>query len=119
MSLLDISDAFDDLLEPSAVTVSSPGTRDKGHWVPGVTATVTVEAVVQPASNEDINTLNAQGDSTSVYKKFYSEHRFKTADKVAGTEADIITYDGHQFKVLTVANWASLGNYHKIMAVRI
>ena len=119
MSLLDVSDAFDDLLEPIEVATSLPGTRDKGHWVSGGSTSTTVEAVVQPASNRDINELRAQGDATSSYKKFYSEYKFKTADKTTGTEADLITYEGEQFKVLTLANWAALGNYHKIMTVRI
>lgn len=117
--MFDMSDAFPDLLEPITVTSSTPGTRDKGHWVSGATTTVNVEAVVQPASNRDINELREQGDSTSSYKKFYSEHVFKTADKVAGTEADIITYAGKDFKVLSADHWEALGNYNKIMTVRI
>lgn len=119
MSILDMSDAFEDLLEPIVVSVSSPGSRIKGHWVPGAVTMVNSYAVAQPASNEDINELKSEGDKTSSYKKFYSTHVFKAADKALQTEADIITYNGEQFKVLTVTNWASLGNYNKVMTIRI
>ena len=117
--MLDMSDAFIDLLESISVSSTAPGTRDKGHWVSGATTITNVEAVVQPASNRDINDLREQGDATSSYKKFYSEHVFKTADKITATEADIITYEGEQFKVLTAAPWSKIGNYNKIMTVRI
>lgn len=120
MPLADVSDAFIDLLEPIEVETSIAGTRVKGSWVTGgVTLVPDLEAVVQPASNQDINELRIEGDATSSYKKFYSEYQFKTADKLAQTEADLILYKGQKFKVLSIADWDTVGGYNKAMTVRI
>ena len=118
--MLDVSDALRDLEVPIEVERSIAGTRDKGSWVSGgVTLIPDLMAAVQPASNEDINELRLEGDATSSYKKFYSEYQFKTADKIAQTEADLILYKGQKFKVLTATDWADLGGYNKAITVKI
>ena len=120
MPIADVSDALLGLEEPISVETSIAGSRVKGSWVSGgVTVVPDLEAVVQPASNEDINELRIEGDTTSVYKKFYSTYLFKTADKVAKTEADLIVYKGEKYKVLTVADWATIGGFNKAITVRI
>lgn len=119
MAIFDVTDALADLLEPVTVSSSLPGAYVKGHWVTGGVTTSTIFASVQPASNEDVNELRPEGDTLSSYKKFYSAYSFKPADKNTGTEADLLTFEGSDYKVLTVADWHGVGGYNKALAVKI
>lgn len=119
MSILDMSDVFGDLLEDITVEVSLPGSYVAGQWTSGGVTLILTQASPQPASNEDINQLRAEGDALSSYKKFYSAYAFKTANKLTGTEADVIVYEGARYKVLSVADWENVASYTKAMTVKL
>lgn len=119
MALADVTDALLDLQEDITITVSTEGARVKGSWVAGATTLDTAMAVVQPASSEDVNELSIEGDSDVSYKVFFSTYKFKTANKKAQTEADIINYGGESFKVQAVADWFNIGGYYKATTIRI
>lgn len=119
MALLDVSDTLIGLTELITIEVAIPGDYINGSWVPGIPTIDSSSAVVQPASNRDLNDLRLEGDTTSSYKKFYSVYPFKTANSDLKTEADIIVYKGERFKVLTSADWDSMGGYTKAITVRL
>lgn len=119
MAIADVTDALSDLQESISIEVSIAGSRVNGSWVSGGVNTISEMAVVQPASNEDMNVLSQSGDQTHSYKKFYSKYQFKTASSKDKTEADIIVYQGEKFKVLSVSDYKQLGGYFKAVSVRI
>ena len=52
--MIDVSEAFEDLLQSVEVKRKSTGSRDEnGNWVDGVVATINIDAVVQSLTADE------------------------------------------------------------------
>lgn len=79
-------------------------------------STMTVKAMVHPASGEDLLRLPEGRRADRVVAAFTVE-ALRTAG--AGAEADLIVVDGQDFEVQHVESWDSLGAFWRSVAMRV
>lgn len=116
--MIDVSGAFNGFLQSINVRREAAGTRSSttGAWVPGAESKIQISAVVQNATPDEVMTL-PEGERTKETIKIHSTELLATADEDNGIAADQIEYQGGLYKVMSVANRKTLGNYYKALAV--
>lgn len=96
----------------------SAGELIKGRWQKGQTTDVVIEANVQPFQYKDIIQLT-EADRTKEWIKIYSKDEIRTAKEGdSGWDADIVLYDGFEYKVMRVRRYSMgvLDHYHAMAA---
>ncbi len=98
------------------VTRRATGSLANGDWTPGASSTFTVEADLQPLSGNDLKIL-PEGQHGEEMQKLYLSVELFTArlDK----EADQITIDGAEWKVINVRKYTILTGNFKVIVARI
>ena len=115
--LNDVSDAFDGWLESVKITRPGAGSYVDGIWVPVSDVPVYIQAVVQNANPDDLLVV-PEGLRTTESIKLHTTTFLKTVDEDGEASADLIAYNGVNWRVYNVAN-RKIGNYYKAVAIRI
>jgi len=116
--VIDVSGAFNGFTQAISIDRTATGTRDaNGRWVDGGITNITINAVVQVANADDVQIL-PEGERTNEIIKVHSISLMQTASESGQDTADLINYQGKQYKVMSDFNRATLGGYYKALAVR-
>jgi hypothetical protein len=95
------------------------GTRGTdGRMVPGAATSTAIAASVQPASDEDMQSL-PEGERRREGKRVYTVTELRTASQHAGTEADTLTIGGVSFQVRRVDRERSIIPHYRAIAIRV
>lgn len=90
--------------KPVTVWRMSAGTvDDNGHYTAGQKTKMTIQASVQPMGNQERYTIvSDEGARNVMYIKLYSNTPLQTRTNTddAGTDADIVEWQGKQFRVI-------------------
>jgi|AGTN01.3.fsa_nt_gi hypothetical protein len=87
--------------KPITVLRTAPGHYDDaGIWVPGEPATTTVPMSVQPLRAKEMDAL-PEGRRGSRAVKVYAGAALLVADQTTGQNADIITWQGSSWEVVS------------------
>ena len=95
-----------------------------GVWVPGTEGTVTnpdftIQTSVQPASGKDLEVLE-EGLRTKEILKIYPTTELKAVDQHNNIEADIVEYNGNDYKVINVKAYQNgIINHYKCLIMRV
>lgn len=89
---------IDTTAEPITVTRFGVSTIADGYVHPGASDTFDSRAAVQPARPNELLLL-PEGQRTRGAIRLYSEIEIRTADEVAGTAADVVTWEGKEYEV--------------------
>lgn len=106
------------------ITTTTTGQYVNGRWVPGTTGTTqepdfTIRTSVQPARGKELEVL-PEGLRTSEVYKIYPEIELRAVDQHSQEEADIVVYNGNEYKVQHLEAWQNnLINHYKAFIVRI
>lgn len=115
--MLDVSSAIAMLATGTyPVTRTAAGTYVGGSYVPGATVSLTVEAVVVPASGRQLERL-PEGQRSKDTIAIYSPTELRTAS-VDGPPADRLTWQGASYEVQSVKPWNEAGGFFEALAVR-
>lgn len=118
MSLIDVSDAFDDLLEAVQLTRQGVGSRDlNGDWVDGV-ETITFPLVVAQSLTADERLVLPEAVRTKETVKFHSKVLFRTTDESTQVVADEILYQNIVYQIIQVFNRKNVGGYSKSIGAK-
>ena len=102
---------------PVVRTRSAPGQFVGGIWQPGTPSAQTIAACVHAVSPEMTQNL-PEGIRTEAEIVVYSRSELRAADESAGTVADVIEWQGQDYKILQV--WARIeGSHYKAVAGRV
>ena len=117
--MINVSGAFRGFQQSIVLKATIAGTRDldTGAFIPGTTTPTTIKAVVQVATSDDLLVL-PEGERTKKTIKVHSISEMKTASEDEQVAADLIEYQGEEFKVMSDFNRFTLGGYYKVLAVR-
>lgn len=89
---------------PVTIERTSLGTiDDNGRYKKGTTTTLTIQASVQPLGNQERYTIvSDEGARNVMYIKVYSNTPLQTRTNTddASTDADIVEWQGKQFRVI-------------------
>ncbi len=97
-----------------------PGQYVDGRYVPGPTETVTIFPSVQPMKPSEIKML-FEGRRNVESIKIYTELRMFVSDEKNNRKATKVLYDGKNYEVHMVENWA-IGTdikHFKVVALKI
>lgn len=95
------------------------GTRGTdGRMVPGAATSTTIQASVQPATDEDMQSL-PEGERRREGKRVYTTSELRTASQYAGTEADTLTIGGASFQVRRVDRERLILPHYRAIAIRV
>ena len=102
------------------VTDYAAGSHDPatGRWVQGAGTDTLTEAVVQPATMKDTQQLPVN-ERTKETIAIYTRTPLFTSDVTTAEESNKVTWQGRDYKVLSIDNWSAQAEYAKHIAVRI
>jgi len=116
--MLDVTDAFDDLLEDVILKRKTAGSRDgNGIWITPVPTETTIQVVAQSLTADERLAL-PEAVRTKETFKFHTKTELRTADEDTQTNADIIVYNDEEWEVSSVHNRKNLGNYFKAIGIK-
>lgn len=104
--------------EPVTIRRTAAGTYDSnGEWVPGSTSDIAAIASIQPAKGAQLAFLDSN-QRTGEEMTVYIDTQVFTSKADDGTPADLILWNGEEFKILTVKRWLMTQVYWEAVAVR-
>ena len=114
----DMSDAIALLGGDSQYTVTRPvaPANINGIFVPGSTTTFQITASIQPAPGRTLDLL-PEGYRGRGGQICFTSTPLRTA--LSGQVPDLVTYKGELHECVTVETWEELGNYQRIVLVRL
>lgn len=121
MNTLDAAEVLPDFaVGPLTVKRKDTGTYDKGRYVPAGTETTLIfyDCSLQPLRPREIQLLPENFRSREAVKIF-SKDELRTADAVAGYEADRVQYKDKWYEVHSVEDWSEHGNFWKAVALKM
>lgn len=109
---MDLSGVIESFLTGTyAVVRQVASTYDSyGRLLPATTSTLQVRACFQPASGRDLQRL---------------PEGFRSSEVLAGWVTstmqmqDVVTVDGEAYEVQHIERWGQLGNYTKVLALKV
>ena len=110
-------------LPTSEIEVTQPefsGQYVDGRYVPGETETITIFPSIQPMKPSEIKML-FEGRRNVEAIKIYTETRMFVSDEKNNKKATKVLYDGKNYEVHMVENWA-IGTdikHYKVVALKI
>ena len=97
---------------------SSATTYVNGKAVTGATTTSSITANVQPLRGQDMLLL-PEARRTSQAVVIYTATQLRVANSVAGFDADILTYAGSDYEILSCEPWQSnVISHYKAIGVK-
>jgi hypothetical protein len=119
MSLFDLTGTVRRLSTNTyTVTRLGEGSIVAGRYVDGASSTFEIIASIQPTNGRDLLRL-PEGLRTKQLLSVWTDTPLRTADAPSGPKADVITYQGRQFQVETVLDWAESGEYNKVIVSKV
>lgn len=88
-----------------------------GDVLVGSTSTFAIRGSVQPANGREMANL-PEGTRSSDTRKMYTGTELRPADQHAGTPADRVLYQGHDYQVRLVGFQSDLLAHYKVLMVR-
>jgi len=79
-------------LEPIVIIKKNPGTRIKGHYIPGSITATEADANSQPLNGEELQLLE-EGDRVKSTRKFYSEYEIKENNFIRRSKENVAQVD--------------------------
>lgn len=109
-----------DVSAPTHVTRYLPGaySPSTGHWGPGSTSVITVDAFIHPATPDETDQL-PEGERRNEMIGIYTEEPLRAGDVATGQQADIVEWADRLWKVVLVEPWQTLGGFVRHIAVRL
>ena len=117
MTVVDVSEALRGITESVSVTRIAAGSRTLGRWTDGSTSVITIDACVQPATDEDMQRL-PEGQRIEETISIFTTTELKTVSVDGQTPADRVSYDGEVYEVQSVTPWSEVGGYYHVLAKR-
>lgn len=117
VALNDVSEAFIGLLEEVVIDRVASGSFSDGLWADGVSSQVTIDAVVQNANPKDMMMVD-EGLRDQEGIKLHTQSELRTVEEVRETNADVVNYQGHEWRIYNVAD-RKIGGYYKAIAIQI
>lgn len=119
MTLHDLSRTIDRVSVSVEVTRTLPATLDHGRVSDSVTEDVfTIRASIQPTGTKDLQLLPEGMRNEDVVKVFTKTELF-SVQRAESRVPDRFEYRGVNYQVELVDDWADLGNYFRVLAVRV
>lgn len=111
--------AFDVFRKPLTVYRPSNGAYVNGVWVEsGDDVVLTINASVQPATTEDLQSLPESRRNLGAYR-LYSSEPFQTITE-GSKNPDIVQIYGDDYEIAESSPWQNgVQNHHKSLAVRV
>lgn len=104
--------------KPVTVTRPAQGSFVNGIWVDGTTTTLTIDASVQPANTNDLQSLPENRRTLGVYV-LYSDVPFQSAIENK-QNPDIVKINGEDYEIAKSMPWQNdVVSHYKAMAVRV
>lgn len=113
----DVTDAFGEWLQSITITRQSPGAYIEGRYKDGSESEVSIRAVVQNATPDDLQVLE-EGLRSSESVKLHTTSDLVALSEKDNQKGDTFTYKGKKWSVHNVAR-RFIGNYNKAIAIRI
>lgn len=117
--MIDVSEVFDDLNTETLTVIRTTGTTEIIDFElveSTTTESFTITASVQQTNPKDLNFLET-GYNVNDYRTIYSAFGFRMASTANSLAADIITYEGADFEIISVSNRQNAGFTKAIMVV--
>lgn len=96
----------------------NPGKPGAGGWVAGAPQQIPAWGVVSVASNKEIQML-PEADRVSEVRTFHTQTALYVTSEALGLTADILVWNGVQYRAMVVAEYPNRGGYYEAIAVRI
>lgn len=90
-----------------------PGVYINGLYEAGRTSQIALKASVQPAGSKDLSFL-PEGQRTKQLMKFITVQRLQTADESESNTADVIMWNGNNWRVINVQDWKRHGYFRSV-----
>jgi hypothetical protein len=95
------------------------GTRGTdGRYVPGASTSSTIAASVQPATDEDLQTL-PEGERTRQAKRVYTATELRCASQHSDWQSDRLTIDSVSYEVRRVDRERKVLPHYRAIVVRV
>ena len=117
MALNDVTDAMLGWEIDVPVQKIDAGSYSDGVWIQGTVTNIAIRAVVQNATAREVE-LFPENIRTKETIKIHSRIRLQGTDELELNNSDIVTYNGSDWRVFSVADRATIGGYYKSFAVR-
>lgn len=106
--------------EVSAISVTrrTAGNHVDGVWVPGTPTVYSVDAVVQPVKPKSLQ-QPVEGERTQEEIAIWTVEPLVSSDVNNRLEADLISWAGRAWKVISVEDWNVQAKYGKAIARRV
>lgn len=95
---------FDALRGPITVRRRAAGSWVDGQWVEGSESSITIQASVQPARQDDMEMLPEGRRLTGAYR-IYTDAELTIATEAGDQNADIVEIRGADYEVTARADW--------------
>lgn len=115
-NFIDVSDAFNGLLLNVNITRTIAGSYVNGVWAPGTSGIVPIRAVVQSATPKELQNFSEEFTIEAI--KLHTQTALYSIEEVGKTDADVVSYNGHNWIIFFIAD-RKIGGYYKAMASRI
>lgn len=104
---------------PLTIYRQEAGSYVMGEWVKGSVVSVTREVNIQPLKPSEVMMM-PESDRTKQWYKLYCAEDLRTMQEgVGGWDADEFTWQGHNYKIMKVQNYAmGILNHFKAFAAR-
>jgi hypothetical protein len=99
------------------VTRRSAGSFTNGVYGGGSTTTLTLSAIVAPASPREVQVL-PEGLQDAAILSIHTRELLRTAIE-NGVQADRLTYGGKTYEVKRVEDWSAQAGYYKSLATEV
>lgn len=111
MALLDMSAAFDGLVENVNVITRGPGAYVEGEWIEGTLNATLAQATVLPLTEGEKAEHTVEGGRSEDRKKFYIQLDLPTLDEETLTETIRVSYKGATYKAYAVNDYFEMGGF--------
>lgn len=99
------------------VTRTAVGVRVNQVYVPGATTVIPIDASIQPVSGRMLQDL-PEGQHAEESRLVYTRTELKT--RTPGTDPDIISIDGEDYRVTRVEKYGTIsGGHYRVWAERV
>lgn len=113
----DLADVVESFSADYSVARSALATYDvHGDPVAGASSSFSIRACVQPVSGRDLQRV-PEGWRTQELITLFTPTELRT--KTGMNEPDVVTVNGVAYQVQQVERWAELGNYWRVLAMKV
>jgi len=100
------------------VTRPGPTTFVGGRVTPGVAASFSVDAAVQPATPKDLLRL-PEGERSWERLVFFTTDELRTADASKNRLGDRVAYKAKTYEIESVTDWSTVGGFYRSVGKKV